>query len=241
MENDIEVEASIIKVKAFFLLILVIVGTGTIITWFLSYLSTGLIPLGLILFWFGPFIIMKSLRAPYVKKMDIKFSNENIGIKLFNQQDGDSEEDFRINYSQIQSFKVYKSTKDDSSFLKIVCKDRPSISYTFVGQSNDGNISNITSLFVKYVHAYNDQQEEQNKITLTPSLFASKKGRIFLAILTALLVALLIFQIVFKPVTIPFSIFASFVLTIQIISQRNRDIRDLKEFNSHKEAYQLDE
>jgi hypothetical protein len=236
MDNEVEVEASIIKAKAFFLLILVIVCTGTIITWFLSYLSTSLIPLGLILFWFGPFIIMKSLRAPYVKKMELKFSSEKIGIKLFNQQNEEPEEDYSIDYSQIQSFKVYNSTKDDSSFLKIVCKDRPSISYTFIGQSNDGNISNITSLFVKYVHAYNDQQEEQNKIILTPSLFASKKGKTYIAILTTLLVTLLIFQIVFKPVTIPFSIFASFILTIQIISQRNRDIRDLKEFNNRKDA-----
>jgi hypothetical protein len=53
---------------------------------------------------------------------------------------------------------------------------------------------------------------------------------VYIAILTFMLIGLVIYQIIYIPKSIPISIFASLVLTLQIISQRKRDLKDLNDF-----------
>ena len=235
MVADQEIEVYVINGKRYslFILSILLIGTGVLIFLAKVFLLLGLI--SLIIFWVGPIFIQKRIRSPFLKKIDIGFSFDKISIELFNKEGERLEKKIEIYYHQIKAFKIINSDKDDTSYLKIICKDGQVISFSFTGQSNEGGKTDVTDLVVKYIHQFNNKQLPEDRITLIPSFFASKKGTVYIAILTLVLIVVLIYQIISKPSTIPFSIFASLLLTLQIISQRKRDLQDLNDFNNSVE------
>ena len=232
LESNQTITTSIIKARSFFLFMLVIVLLGTGITLILTWVSRIFIPIGLFIFWIGPLLLFqKKLRGPFLKKITLNFFASKIEFEIYNFVNNDLEKKFESLFDQIDSFKIINSQKDDSSFLKISFKDKTNIAYTFVGQSNEGKSTDITELFMQYIHQYNRDHSEQEKITLMPSFFGTRAGSVIIFILVSVFICLIIYQIIYIPKSIPLTIFGSIFLLLNIIFQRKRDLRDLNDFN----------
>jgi hypothetical protein len=234
MEETNTINTSVLSAKGFFIAMLLVIGIGTCLTIVISIKLHNiiLIPVGIFIFWICPTLLFqKKFRNYFTRKATVKFSPEYFSVEIFNRKTNELETIDNNNFSEIKSFKAINSAKDDSSFLKINFKNENKVSYTFLGQGKADRTTDITKLFVNYIHSFNNIQTGSEKITLAPNLFASKAGTFYIAALTILLIIALSLQIIYKPKTIPFTLFAGIFLYIQIIAQRKRDVRDLEDFN----------
>src|SRR5579863_868485 len=175
MDLTQEFTAYIIKGKKYFLFLLTIMAIGTVITIVIGRVSLLFTPLGIFIFWVGPFFIQKRLRRPFLNKIVLGISHDKISIKLFKKESEIIENEFELYFDQIRAFKFIKSDKDDTSYLKFIDQDGRVIAYSFIGQSNEGNKTDIIDIAVKYVQLYNKIQTSDRKISLIPSLFATKE------------------------------------------------------------------
>jgi hypothetical protein len=232
MEFIEEIEAYIINAKRYMALIIFILIFGTSITIIVGKISQIFILIGIFTFWIGPFLIQKRLKKPFLRKMHLDFAFDKILLKTFDKDGENLEDQLEIYYHQIKSFKTIDSDRDDTSFLKIIIKDGRVIKYSFVGQSNDVKRTDVTQVVKKYILQFNKKQLSKDKIELIPSLFSTREGTVYIGILTFLLVLVVIWQIIYKPGSIPFSMFAGIALTLQIIVQRKKDLKTLKDFNN---------
>ena len=234
MELIQELNTHIINARRYMTLIILILITGTLLTIILAKVSQIFI-VGIFIFWIGPFFIQKRLKKPFFRKVCLDFYTDKISIKVFKRGDENLDDELEIFYSQIKAFKTINSSRDDTSFLKIVTKTGRVVKYTFVDQSNEGKSTDVTDVVKKYIRKFNSEHLPQDKIALLPSFFATKSGSIYIGILTLALIVVIIVQIIYKPGSIPFSIFAGLALTMQIIFQRKKDLNDLQDYNSNVE------
>jgi hypothetical protein len=180
-----------------------------------------------IILWLLPFILQNKFRKPFSKRAAIRFDDNGIFIQV-SKFGGDVIEKTDDNlFADISSFRVMDSSKDDSSFLRLIFKDGTSKKYTFLGQGKSDSKQDVSELTFEYVNNYNDKQDAYNKIQFTPNLFATKLGQILITLLTILVIVSLIVQISKKPKTIPFTILTSLAFYFIIIAQRKKDIEQM--------------
>ena len=90
----------------------------------------------------------------------------------------------------------------------------------FLKQDTGEQEKNVGLNFSNFVFDYNQLRSEEDKITIIPNLFASKKGKYYIIILTAVLIATITLQIIYQPKGIPFSLLMGIILYFRIISQQ---------------------
>lgn len=240
MEESQTIYTSIVNAKRFFISMLLVVGIGTCLTIILAIKlhSIIVIPVGIFIFWICPTVLFqKKFRKFFTRKATVKFDPDYFSVEIFNRKTEELETTDNNDFSEIKSFKIINSAKDDSSFLKINFKNGNNVAYTFLGQGKVGSRTDITELVVNYIHSYNNAQNGKGKIILAPNLFTSKAGTFYIAAITILLIIALSLQLIYKPKTIPYTLLAGIFLYIQIIAQRKRDVRDLENFNEKDSSH----
>ena len=235
MEQPQKIDTRIINAKSFFIFMLICMGTGTFLTMLIAmtFRHFAIIIIGIFIFSICPTLIFqKKLRKLFTRRAEVIFCKGSFTVKFYNRKTDELERKDENIFDEIKSFKAINSTKDDSSFLKLVFKNEKSVVYTFLEQQSDGDkMTNIIELVNIRIRAFNAEESESFKIALSPNLFASKAGTYYIAVLTALLTIVFTLQIVYKPKTIPITLFAGAFLYLQIIAQRKRDVTDLENFN----------
>jgi hypothetical protein len=229
-----ELEALKINSKNYGLLITAILTFGAIVTVLVGMaLSAPLFGfVGLAIFWLGPLFFENSLRKPFTKKVKLYFSDSDISSEIYNIWTNALESKDEVSFSEIKSFKIMNSTKDDSSFLKLNLKNGKKWSYIFIGQKNDDSKTDVTEIVTECILKYNLRQDEYNRITLIPNFFVSKTGKFVIAAVGVLMISTLVLQIIFKPKSIPVSIITGFFFYILILAQRRQDKANLENFEN---------
>ena len=188
---------------------------------YIMYIGLGILAVSLLLF-------QKKFRDGFTKNAVVDFSNDSIKVELFNRNTNNLEKTDEYKYNAIKSFKAQDSSRDDSCILKLSLEDGSTVLYTFLGQGTAKNQIDIMGLIFTSINSYNDTQDTENRITITPNFFATKVGTITVLFLTVLLILAIIIQLIYNPKTIPFSLIPGISLFAIIITQRKRDVDQLK-------------
>ena len=228
------VETTVVKnVKKFNLFVVIFMFGGVSLTIFaavkLHY--TFVIFLGVFIFVVSPFLFQKRFRKAFSENATVSFFSDYFSID-FKEINTDAIVKTDINrFDQIKFFKIYDSTENDFSSLKLIFSDNTKISYTFSNQRNDGSSTDINVLVRNYIKAYNSGKTSEAKIKIIPNLFATTSGLYFIAILIAMMITTLVFEIIYKPKTIPFSLTVFALIYLGFIAMRKIDIRDRNNFD----------
>lgn len=217
------------KKYTLFIIIYLFGGTGLVLLLGLILNSPTSGVIGYIIIMLSPFILKKQFRKKFIKKATLKFDKERLLIKQFNVETNASEGMVVYGFNEIDSYKIFSSTKNDLSKLTLKSIDGRKIKYTFINQKHDCSENDIAFVIRRCIREYNMEKGEDGKISLIPNLFATKAGQFYIVVLTVLLGVAIIMQLIYKPKTIPFSLFAALAFYLQILVQRKKDIAETKE------------
>jgi len=240
MQEEKTVHALIINSAGFFFTLLSFLIFGTLITIICTFRFSShyfvpyyIVPFaGLILFWvLLPLIFLKRVKKLFSRKVAVRFYEDHFSMDVFNRSTGSLEKTEDTYFSALQAIRIFNSAKDDSSRLSLYFKTSEKTRYTFWGQNAEEGEAGITDLVADRIIAYNASQAEAGRIQYMPGLFASKKGTLYIVLLSLLLLVIFALQIISKASAIPFTFFAGLILYLQIIMQRKRDKKDMEKFN----------
>ncbi|MBS1756304.1 MAG: hypothetical protein JSU03_03415 [Bacteroidetes bacterium] len=178
--------------------------------------------IGFTCFFVGPLIFSSQWKKIFKRKAIVFLDEDFFGIQIFKNKSEVLEKEHKYYYSQIKSYKVGESSNDDSCVLSLIFKNgRKKVTFTFLKQKPENNIINS---FVSKINKLNSINSEENKITIMPNLFATKKGTYFIIVLTIMLIGVIVLQIYTNPKTIPLTLLPGIILYVSIFSQRKKDI-----------------
>ena len=181
------------------------------------------------IFWICPLLFQNQFRKSFIKNANFCFSDEVLNIEILDRETDELERVDKIHYCDVECFRAIDSSKDDSSFLKIIFKNGDYFAYTILGQRKLKTTINITDMVFRYFDSYNDLQEDKDyRITILPNLFATKLGHNLIIWLSILLLVALIFQIIYLPKSIPASLLIGLSFYFIILGQRKKDIEQSK-------------
>jgi len=94
---------------------------GTAISMWLAWLLHlfVIVWIGLAVFWVFPLLFQRYYRKRFTRKAVLSFFDDLFQIEIFDKENNQPEKTEKFNYNEIQSFRVFDSSKDDSSSLKI--------------------------------------------------------------------------------------------------------------------------
>ena len=185
--------------------------------------------IGFFIFFICPIIFNTQIRKIFTRRAIVRFNDNSFSIEILNFKNGDFEKRNEYLFKEIAFYKALRSGKVDSSVLKLsFINKRKQEVYTFLKQEENNNIINTFYAFIK---SYNDLQCEDLKITIRPSLFASRMGTYFIILITVVQFLAILLQIIYNPKAIPFSLIIGIAIYIQIYNQRKNDI---EEYNKMK-------
>ena len=69
-----------------------------------------------------------------------------------------------MKYSEISSWKVIESAKDESSYIKLYYKDGTKTAFRFLDQESKN--TNVIPLILKFIKSYNEAKNDAVKIYL---------------------------------------------------------------------------
>ncbi|MDP4211979.1 MAG: hypothetical protein Q8918_08125 [Bacteroidota bacterium] len=237
MQEEKTVHALIINSTGFFLTLLGFLIFGTLVTiictFRFSFHYHYIVPFGgLILFWILlPLIFLKRVKKSFSRKVAVRFYEDHISVDIFNGLNGDLEKTDDTYFNTLKAIRIFNSAKDDSSRLSLYFKTSEEKRYAFWEQNAEDGEAGITDLVADRIIAYNANQDEAGRIQYMPGLFASKKGTLYIILLSLLLLVIFALQVISKATAIPFTFFAGIILYLQIIMQRKRDKKDMEKFN----------
>jgi hypothetical protein len=234
MEESKDLNATIIKSTAYFFFMLLCISTGSLLTILLVFITYNKFYafIGMFISIFFPgFIFKKQLRKPFINRVDIKCSSETISVEIYNRKTQELEKTDVIELNQVKCFKLWASVKDDACSFKVNFKNGDKISYMFLNDTKNVKKVKVEDVLSKYLKDYNNSQNEDSYISMSPNLFASRLGSFYITMLTLLFVGALIFEAMYKPKAIIFTLLGSGFLYFIIIAQRKQELQDLENFN----------
>jgi hypothetical protein len=227
------IQTKVINVKkyALFLALYMILGTGITMWLVFTFRIVMIIWIGVIITFFAPLLFQRQFRKRYSRQAILSFFDDYLCIEILDPLNNQPVKKDEFTYSDIGSFRVFDSSKDDSSSLKIMLRNGMRYAYTFIEQDTGKLKVHITDQIFKYFNQYNSLAEEEKRIRMLPNLFATSLGRVLILCVSILLLGSIIMQIIHIPKTLP----ATFLVTLSfffiILAQRKRDIEIKKRMN----------
>lgn len=222
------IDTFLIKGERYTVFITAYIFIGVTLTAILALLThiEAIIWIGMALFIVAPGLFANFFRKSFTQQVKLLFADELLYIEKVEKY-----ETINIYYGEIQSVRVIDSTKDDSLFLRVFFKDKTSLKFTFVKQSSKYLKVPVSEVLFQFLNSYNKTQVNDAKITIAPSLFARKEGKIYIYVISILLLICIMLQILLNPKTIPFSLLGAIAFYLVIVVQKKRDIEISKKLS----------
>ncbi len=222
-----KIETSLLETNRLFLFVggvIIFILTGLSGAIFLSTqlgFSLTIIVIGVVIFFICPLLFINQKMNVFSKKAIIELTNEYFKISIINKKTEGLEKEYVYRYSDIKSFQMAQSEFNDSSYLKLILKNREKAKFSFFKQLNDEHnvLKNIKSFFA----LYNENKNLDERITLLPNFYATKAGGYSVIGLGAFICIAIVLQLIYKPQTIPFSLLTGIFLYLRIKNLQKSD------------------
>lgn len=190
--------------------------------------SISFLIIGSFLFLVTYLVFEKKFRKPFSYKAQIILDRYSISIVSFN-----SEEVMNADFNDIKQFRTITYTQNDFTQLHLVLGNNKKMKFVFWGQENvEDNLSNrIINLFRDLVLEYNRGRNPNEKISVLPDFWATKKSLYLLWSIVIILSSIVIYFSFDIPLVL-FSFLLIALIYIGFDAQRKIALEDKELFSS---------
>jgi hypothetical protein len=201
--------------------IVVVASLGAMSTLLLKSRIVSLIVLVVLV---SPIFLIRLLISKFKREIDIEFGLGRF-VSIVKLPNGEGESKIEVDLNSVDTYSVQFPNEKFNS-IKFNLRDGSNIEYSFFRseqRESDSDAEAIVDSFHALVENYNNTFGE-TRVRFKPSFYATKIGLICIALLSLSLIAIILITSYFKANALPFSLFFGFILILQLILKRNKEL-----------------